>query len=347
MENETAWLPPELDLVALRLARADQAAFQMSDLSLGWSRGISGPGPFELVQVERPTGELDLVISDIRPIPPLVSMLFSEAIHHLRAAIDNTLFHLVEAERGEIIPEPQARDIAMPIYEERKKFTDWQKQKAKKGLRELAAGTRIGRRVESLQPYVDVTAAIPSINPQLAALMGVRPEYTHPMLLLQKYSNNDKHRAIQMAAARANLQRGDEAFASSDRSMRPFVVGDILTTGRRGTPVVVETVAAVHVLREQGAIWVAPGVELHHLHRYVSNVVIPTLVKGFALTRSLPPEIDLGDTGQTAAERIRAASWIPAHERMVEISKAAYRESLTTAPQFLPVVQSTADMGFN
>lgn len=345
MENETAWLPPELNPVALRLARADHAAFQMGELALHWSRGTADPGPFELIQVERRAGELDLIISDIRPIPPLISMLFSEAIHHLRAAIDNTLFYLVEAARGEAISGPQARDIAMPIYAQRKKFTDWQKQKLKKGLLEFSAENRIGRRIETLQPYVDVTATVPSINPQLAALMGVRPKFAHPMLLLQRYSNDDKHRTIQMAAARANFQRSDEAFASSDRSMRPFRVGDVLTTGRRGSPVLVETVAAVHVLREESATWVAPGAELHHLHRYVSDVVIPTLVTGFALTRSLPAEIDLGDTGQTAAERIQAASWMPAHERMAEIAKQAYMEGLSNEPQLLPIARSSEHEG--
>lgn len=330
MENETVWLPAELDPVALRLARADHVAYQLGEISLGWSRSA-----LEMNEVERSDGQLDVVVAGIRPIPPLVSMLFSEAIHHLRAAIDNTLFYLVEASRDEEIPEKQAREIAMPIHEDETKFDEWQAQKHRKGLVELGANTRLGDRIQSLQPYADTTASGPDLSPLLARLMDVKPECAHPMVLLQKYSNTDKHRTIRTAATRSVIQRSDEPFFASDRTMRPVVVGDVLASTRRGILVEVNSTSAVVVQRPDSSTWVSPGAELHQIHRHVTDVVIPTLVKGFALTKSIPPNIDLSDTGQSIPERIRSGSWEPAHERMATVAQTALDESYTTEPDIL------------
>ncbi|NHU47665.1 hypothetical protein [Rhodococcus sp. A14] len=160
MEHETAWLPQELQSVALRLARADHATYQLGELSLAWSREA-----LQMQGADRGNGQLDVVVSGVRPIPPLASMLFSEAINHLRAAVDNTLFHLVESARDVMVPEKQAREIAMPIHEDPEKFTNWQSQKHSKGLVELGPGTQLGDRIQSLQPYADTTARGATISP--------------------------------------------------------------------------------------------------------------------------------------------------------------------------------------
>lgn len=228
--------------------------------------------------------------------------------------------------------------IQMPVHQDQQSFEDWQTKTVKRGIIELAAGRKLGNRVAHLQPCAD-ESAVPSIDPELAALMGVQPHYAHPMVLLQKYSNSDKHHAIRMAAARGVVQRLDEPFFGSDRSMRPIEVGDVLTTTRPGTPVVVDASMAVHVLRPDGAVWVAPARELDHLYRHVCNTVIPTLVTGFALTKSLPPHIELGDTGDCDSERIRHGGWQSAYERMAAVTDAAYHPSRTTAPQ-LPTRQT-------
>ncbi|EID77416.1 hypothetical protein W59_23740 [Rhodococcus opacus RKJ300 = JCM 13270] len=327
MEHETAWLPQELQSVALRLARADHATYQLGELSLTWSREA-----LQMQQADRGNGQLDVVVSGVRPIPPLASMLFSEAINHLRAAVDNTLFHLVESARDEMVPEKQAREIAMPIHEDPEKFTNWQSQKHSKGLVELGRGTALGDRIESLQPYADTTARGATLSPLLARLMDVPAEYAHPLVLLQKYSNTDKHRTIRTAGARSIVQRSDEPFSTSDRTMRPITVGDVLASTRRGNLVEISCHTAILVQRPDSDTWVSPASELDQIHRHIADIVLPTLVTGFALPNTLPPHIDLGDTGQTISERIRFGGSTPAHLRMAEVSQAALMESYATAP---------------
>jgi len=65
--------------------------------------------------VRRGDGLIDVVVESVRPIPPVVSMLFSEVLNHLRAAIDNVMFHVVESLRGAPLPSDAASLVAMPI----------------------------------------------------------------------------------------------------------------------------------------------------------------------------------------------------------------------------------------
>ncbi|QII03877.1 hypothetical protein BH92_27890 (plasmid) [Rhodococcoides fascians A21d2] len=321
--DSAAWLPAGLEPVALRLARADEAAYKVGRLALAWSREA-----FEMSEIERRTGWLDLVVAGIRPIPPLLVMLFSEAIHHLRAAIENTLFHLAETERGQSLPAKHAKHVKMPVYETRAAFDSWQRRAVDDGVAEFDPHAKLGRRIEALQPFVDTTASVPAMPPALSALMGEPVSAAHPMVLLQKYSNIDKHRSIRMAAARTTVIREDEPFADTDRSMRPVSVGDVLATTRRGSGgAIVELQPAVHVERPHMGVWVSPGAELSRLWLHVSQIVVPTLVIGVALPRGVPPQIDLGDTGAAWTERISQGGWSTAKDRMDAVSLAALDEA--------------------
>lgn len=42
------------------------------------------------------------LVQGIRPIPPRISLLFSEAFNNLRAALDNVIWQLVEAMQGPV-----------------------------------------------------------------------------------------------------------------------------------------------------------------------------------------------------------------------------------------------------
>jgi hypothetical protein len=58
-------------------------------------------GPLTLEQVHGSApGTVDAVVTALRPIPPVAALLFSEAINHLRAALDNVVFHLVTSALG-------------------------------------------------------------------------------------------------------------------------------------------------------------------------------------------------------------------------------------------------------
>jgi hypothetical protein len=335
MATDIDWLPPGLEQVALRLARADQLTFDMTRLCFEWSKGTDSLGPLDLEQVWVSHDDLNVVVRGIRAIPPLVSMLFSEAVNHLRAAIDNSVFYLVTDGRTSQLTDWQERRIAMPIQTDEQKFGNWVAENRRKGLTELADGTLINR-ISSLQPFADTTA-IASMSEQLAALQGVTPDHVHPLLLLQGYSNADKHRAVRPALTRTTYQNEAMPFWASNRSMRPIAVGDVLETIRYGAPNVAGTNPAVTVERPGNGSWVPPGRELDQLARYVSGTVIPTLVLGMVLTRSLPPEVDLTDTGQTARERIDAGRWVTAQDRMSQVSVAAALEAMSQPPRFLPL----------
>ena len=340
MATETEWIPAELESVALRLARADQAAFEVAQLSMEWSRA-GGNGPLTLHQVEDPPGTLGLVVVEVRPIPPLIPMLFSEAINHLRAAIDNTVFYLVEREQRQL-DERLARRVAMPIFDDGKKLTDWLAENDRRGLSALGASSALARRIRSLQPFAS-DDVVPSTSERLAALMEIEVVNEHPLLLLQAYSNADKHRAIRAAAARVLVQRDDQPFSASDRSMRPIQPGDVLSMTPVGTGVVVDTNPAVHVERPAGTAWVSPGHELEYLRNYVASVAVPTLVTGLAIPRAVPPEMDLGDTGQTDRERIEEGSWQTAHERWGPIGMKAFAEAHGAPPAVPPTIRANSN----
>jgi len=330
----TDWLPPGLELVALRLARADQLTFDLARLSFEWSKGPDDLGPLDLELIWVAPDKLDVVIRDIRRIPPLVTMLFSESVNHLRAAIDNTVFHLVSDARTTPLTDAQERRIAMPIYDDPARFDNWVAENRRKGVIELPDGDLI-ERISSLQPFADETA-VSSVSDASAAMQSVTPDRVHPLLLLQGYSNEDKHRSVRLAGAQTTFQREDRPFWESDRSMRPVHVGDVLGTVDHEVLAISGTQPAVMVERPGGGVWVPPGRELDQLTQYVSATVIPMLVLGTTLAKALPVDIDLSDNGQTARERIEAGKWVTAQDRQARVSLSATLEAMSKPPRLLP-----------
>ncbi len=80
----------------MRLARADELAYRLAEVALAWSRGPVDEGALTIQQVERTPDFYDVEVTSIRPVPPVAAMLFSEAIHHLRSALDNVVFYMAE-----------------------------------------------------------------------------------------------------------------------------------------------------------------------------------------------------------------------------------------------------------
>jgi hypothetical protein len=89
-------------------------------------------------------------------------LLFSEAINHLRGAIDNTVWYLVEREHGPVTG-PAAGLVVMPIVKKEEALDDWAKKGEKAGLSALGPNGVL-KRVRSLQPFAD-SATIPSNQP--------------------------------------------------------------------------------------------------------------------------------------------------------------------------------------
>lgn len=304
------WLPAELAPVAMRLARADELEYELGNLCLQWSRRS-----LDFDQVRTPDGLLSMVVSEIRPVPPAIPMIISETVHHLRAAIDNVVFYLVEQARGSALPPEQARKVAMPIYPSADDLAEWVKRTAKH-VPELGTGTTLLARIESLQPYrsLAVVTALPitfATVTRATDLHGV-----HPLLLLQGYSNEDKHRMIRPALWRGLVTRGDQPFLTQDLQWRAVQVGDVVVSGvRQGTPVEVESQTAVFVRRPDSQVWAAPGRELAQIHGFVADILIPTLITGAPASPALPRQVDLSDNGETDEQRIRSGRAESAHSR--------------------------------
>jgi hypothetical protein len=316
-----AWLPEPLHHVALRLARADQLAYDLALVLLSWSRGTDDAGALEVRQVERKRGYYDVEVARVRPTPPVADMLFSEAIGHLRAALDNVVFYLAEQEHGQPLTTRQAKSIGMPISDSQDSYDQTLKNPIGKGLACFGSIATLGSRLENLQPFVDPTT-VPSMNPVLARIMGVTIVEANPLVLLREYSNHDKHRAIHVAVGQTLVQRDDDWRGSVSGGMRPFEVGTVLETVKKGVPTGIEFSPALLVQRPDGS-WVAIGPELDGIARYVSDIAIPTLVTGMALPGGLPVNIDLADNGQTVVERAAAADNVRAHERAREVMAQA------------------------
>jgi hypothetical protein len=327
------WLPKPLEPVVARLARVDDCICEMGDLSGQWSLNA-----LELKQLRRSDGRIRLVVSSVRPIPPVVSLLFSEAINHLRAVLDNTVWHLVTEAVG-VVDDRAARDVAMPICAEAPAFDAWAK-KVRARVPELGEETRAThQRVRSLQPFAS-EARIASISPMLVALMGAQAEKVHPLLLLQAYSNLDKHRSIALMVGRTMSTEGRSPFFVQDRSFRQLGVGSVLAEGVWGTPVPVESQAAVMV--ERPAPWaaaVSPAKETELLRDWVRREALPRLVTGSSeVTTSLPVTVELGDDGRTLPERIADVSRPSGRERLASINGKRFEEAMTAPVKFPPVV---------
>lgn len=277
-----------------------------------------------------------MVVKSVRPVPPEASLLFSEAVNHLRAAVDNVVWHLVEDE-GPVSGSLGSR-VSMPITETQDALDQWGAKVRK--IPALGSDTKLGRRIRALQPFVDVESGIPSLGSVLAGLIRVDVESAHPLRLLQAYSNGDKHRSIRLAAGRTFSSTDASPLAEQDLAPRELKAGDPLGPLRPwGQLAVVETNTAIMVQRpEPFSSWVNPVKELNAMRRHISQVVLPILLTGLEMPAGLPPVIDVTDNGRSGRERLIDGQWDDAEARLEPSLQARYQEAETAGLQFAPVV---------
>lgn len=331
----TDWLPEELHAVAMRLARADALAYELGKAALAWSRGPDSEGAITLRQVERTPGIYDVEVASIRPVPPLPALLFSEAVHHLRSAVDNVIFYAAEQAHGRPLSNQQERAVSMLVYDDAVPYAKKWKSLVRQGLVMFDPSAELGRRIESLQPFNDPTS-LGSLSPILSMVMGVEAAQAQPFALLRDYSNEDKHRALRATAGHTLVQRHDDWRNSVSHGMRPMEVGTVLERVSKGVPTPVEVSPALLVPRPDGTP-VAPGPELDGMARHVADIVIPTLLRGMALPGTIPAHIDLSDNGTTLSERLAAGNPTRAHVRVQPIMAAALEQANAGEWKFAPV----------
>lgn len=333
------WLPEPLQPVVARLARVDDCIAEMADLAGAWSLRA-----LELKQLRRRDMRFRTVVSAVRPIPPVISMLFSESIGHLRSILDNVVWHLVTEEMG-TLDDRVARSVAMPIYEDPEKFAGWARR-LRSQIPPLGLDERpTHQRIRALQPFAD-SSLVPSVSPVLAAMMGVEVEEVPPLMLLQAYSNADKHRAIALMVGRTVFTKTGEPYLRQDRAFREIGVGArVGADGTWGTPTPIESHAAVMV--ERPAPWsaaVSPAMETTYLRDWVRNRALPWLVTGAEQVEvELPVTIDLDDTGQSLRTRIESLDRPSGQERTAELHARRFAEASARPWQFPEVVDEEFD----
>lgn len=337
--REFSWLPEALETVALRLARADECAFKMGVLTAKWS----ADGPLDLVQVRR-GGHYQTRVRSMRPIPPEASLLFSEAINHLRAAVDNVVWYLVNQKHADLSSYAETL-VSMPILDKPEKMESWTKKRVSNKILAFGGDTDLGQRLRKLQPYADLDSAVPSMGEWIATMTNQQIERAHPLSLLQAYSNADKHRAIRIALPRMFSTTDLAPLADQDLAHREIQAGDSLgPPSPWGTPSHVDTHSAAMVRRSSPFIaWVNPVKEINAIRRHLGQVVIPILLTGLEISKAFPPHIDFDDTGKTDYERIVAGTWDDADARM----QANLRELLELAVNREPQVATVIDGDLN
>jgi hypothetical protein len=252
-------------------------------------------GPLEFVQV-REGNQVQMFLKSLRAVPPEVSLLFSEAVNHLRASIDNVIWHLIEQEHGDLHGYA-ATLVNMPILESQEKLDNWTRKRLREKITAFGADTELGQRLRRLQPFVDLQRSVPSMGEGLAAITGQEIESAHPLRLLQAYSNTDKHRSIRLALPRTFTSTDASPMAMQNLSHQPLKVGDPLgpptTWGRLS---IRDTNTAMMVQRPDPFFaWVNPVKELNAMRRHISDVVVPILLTGLELPDGIPPVVELGD----------------------------------------------------
>lgn len=323
MTDPLYWLPAELEPVAFRLARADECAYEIGDTISNWSQN----DPVQVYQLLK-DGRVKTCVDSVRPVPPNVSLLFSEAINHIRASIDNVVWYMVEKEEGQLSPD-QERSVAFPITLNEKKFDSWCNDRVRKELNIFQPDGVFAGRLKSLQPWNDETSVVPSISKRLAALQQVSVENAGALALLQAYSNWDKHRSVRMALARSSFTTSDMPILDQDLSFQDFTPGMMLHEVDYGSPTVLEMHPAILVSRpspfEAG---VNPVKEINNLRKYAAEIAIPTLVRGMAITAGLPPRVDFSDSGLSRRERLDKAEWSDATERLKPALMARFASAM-------------------
>ncbi|KUG52950.1 hypothetical protein AVL61_12050 [Kocuria rosea subsp. polaris] len=211
---DISWLLESLHHVALRVGRADELGLQAVHDSHLWPR----QGPVELVSRVDDQAK-SLMLRSVAPVPPRISLLFSEAVHQLRAALDNVVFNLASETVPGPMTEKQVKAASFPIARDDAALRGWTKRMRRDGLPGLTDGA-LSDRIACLQSFVDFGRQIESVIPWLGQMLGMPLDRVHALMLLQEYSNQDKHRTLRTAGHPGIATVYGETFGEDDRSPR-------------------------------------------------------------------------------------------------------------------------------
>ena len=325
---DLSWLPEPLHHVALRVARADELCYSLAQENFAFSYS----GPVELIE-RVSEGHCRMVVQAVKPVPPRIALLFSEAVSHLRAAIDNTLFHLAAAGHDGTLDPDKERAVYFPITQDAGKFTRWRKSMRQAGLPQLGEENALSERIRSLQPFADADRSIPHTDEAIAEVQGTEVHRVHPLLLLQDYSNTDKHRMLRVSVHKGVAEIDRMNGAAVERAWVDLGVGDQLSTTPVGQYMELSVSTFAALQRPATQVHVGPAAELNELISYVAHHLVPVLVTGQPRAQGLPLRMDLSAPGLTVAERIAGAGYESAQQRIQPVVELGLRVSNATPPR--------------
>jgi len=310
--------PAHLNSLALRLGHVDELAEDIAELCFAFVRS----NPLELRE-RREAGRAYLIVHKIDEVPPVLGLLFSDAINQLRSSLDNALVLLIEHTRGARLTGPAERAAQFLIYDDESKYLEALRRMLPK-LPELALDEALGRRMYELQPFRPLERIREMRTRRAGATHG-----GHHLRVLQEYSNADKHRrphVFGVGNAKTRSITGAADVHAEDVS--EVAVGQQVSATDVGANEIVEVWPFVGLRRPLAGELVPPGAELNELHRYVAELAIPRLA-GLPDGVSLPPRVDLRSLGLSEAERAATASITYAHERLgwrfsMEVAQAEF-----------------------
>jgi hypothetical protein len=153
-----------------KLARSEVHLHEVEKLIKGWVK----PGSYKIAMESDGNGGLELAGTQLKPLPDSLGLVIGDCLQAMRSSLDNLAFGL-SAKHTPVMTPQQEGDISFPIGD---------------GPPALNS-----QRIRLMSDPAQ--AAIVALCPDPT----VAPVQDHPLWLLNKANNRDKHRAITVAAA--------------------------------------------------------------------------------------------------------------------------------------------------
>ncbi|MCA1007439.1 hypothetical protein LCL87_17110 [Rhodococcus hoagii] len=337
------WLPDYALPLLYKVARADALSADLMDVLTDY--GKSGD-PLDLESRVR-NGREYLHLTSVKQPPPLVGLLFGDAINQLRSTLDHAVLMLVEAAGGRELESEALRQTAFPICRDESKYNKW--CRARKALvPELGPGTPLSERLRALQPFhpgeMDTDAPVPQPD-QSMPLFKTPVDETgaplvdhHPLIGLAEWSNYDKHRRLNVAVVRSVFAgiAVDPMSPVQDPSYewhadgQRFEVGKDILSVPQGQLVAFDLYPYPAIQRPHTDLWRPIPAELHLYQRYVCEMVLPYLFTGVRNAGPMPSQAPLNaQLGRDALEGLQAGTY----NRDSQERAARFMEMLDAANQ--------------
>lgn len=302
------WLTPAFAPLLFKLSRANDLSGQLIDTLLD----LGSQDLMELVTIERGGRSVVHLKSVVQP-PPAVGLIFGDVINQLRAALDHAVLLLLEDERGAPLSRAHSKLTAFPVCRTPKAFSDWCKGK-QRSIPELMEGTSLALRIESLQPFhasqIDPEAAIPEHDQGLQLFKtpvgddGAPLVQHHPLIGLAEWSNEDKHRRLNVAIVRSvhNGVMPDPQYHQETpdyewlAGTRELTAGTDLYSVPAGQTLVADVVAYPAIMRPETELWRPIAPEINTYQRWVAELAIPYLLSGSWSAAPLPSDLVTSET---------------------------------------------------